>query len=115
MVTNLLSLVTWEHCKSVPMIFAIETCWVPAVLISVNYYPFKPHSFCKSDTHFRTFYSLDCSAHPPPDLLQGFCPSQLIYNVTLKQEVASVDCCFNKWLVSCFTTMVISLTREISR
>ena len=44
MVTNLLSLVTWERYKSIPMIFAIETCWVPAVLISVNYYCFKPNS-----------------------------------------------------------------------
>ena len=39
MVTSLLSLVTWEHYKSIPMIFAMETCRAPAVLISVNYYP----------------------------------------------------------------------------
>lgn len=63
--------------------------------------------------HFMTFfYSLNCS--PPTVLLQDFCPSKLIYNVTLKQGEALVDCCFNKWLVSYFTTMVITLTREIS-
>lgn len=47
MATNLLSLVTREHYKSIYMIFAIGICRMPAVLISVNYHPFKSHSFCK--------------------------------------------------------------------
>lgn len=47
MATNLLSLVTREHYKSIYMIFAIGIRRMPAVLISVNYHPFKFHSFCK--------------------------------------------------------------------
>lgn len=114
MVTNLLSLVTWEHYKSIYMIFAIKIYWMPAVVISVNYPSFKSHSFCKIFTLWL-FYSLNCSAHPRIGLLQDFCPSKLIYNVTLKQGEALVDCYFNKWHVSYFTAMVIPLTREISR
>lgn len=96
------------------MIFAIKICWKPAVVISISILLNLSLSvrYALHDSFF--FYSLNCS-HPPTGLLQEFCPSKLIYNVTLKQGEALVDCCFNKWLVSYFTTVVISLTREISR